>query len=141
MNSITKDMQDITRLHTGYRLSYMEPLGLRGCHANYIIALCAEPGISQEQLARRLYANKSNIARQIAFLEESGYVRRESDETDKRVMRVYPTEKALEILPLISEKEEEWEKFVTEDLTSGEIETARAILKKIKQCAEEFAEK
>ena len=140
MNSITKTLHDIARCQMRYRADYMEQFGLKGCHANYIMALCEDPGISQEQLTRRLYANKSNIARQIAFLEENGYVRRENDIGDKRILHVYPTEKALELLPLIQMKQEKWDHFVTKDLTDEEIEQARMILKKIKLRADAFME-
>lgn len=141
MNSITKAMHDIARCQMRYRADYMEQFGLKGCHANYIMALCEEPGISQEQLTKRLYANKSNIARQIAVLEENGYVRRENDAADKRILRVYPTEKALELLPLVQTRQDEWDNFVTKDLTAGEIALAREILQKMKHQAEALIEK
>ena len=141
MNSITKAMYDVARCQMRHRADYMEQFGLKGCHANYIMALCEDPGISQEQLAKRLYANKSNIARQIAALEENGYVYRENDAADKRTLHVYPTEKALELLPLIREKQDEWDSFVTKDLTKEEIIQAHDILKKMKCQADIFLER
>lgn len=141
MNTITKAMHDIARCQMRHRADYMEQFGLKGCHANYITVLCEEPGISQEQLAKRIYANKSNIARQIAVLEENGYVCRENDTADKRTLHVYPTEKALELLPLIQKKQDEWDNFVTKDLTEEEISHARTILQKMKTQADLFLER
>ena len=141
MNSITKSMSDIIRCQMRHRADYMEQFGLKGCHANYILALCEEPGISQEQLAKRIYANKSNIARQIAVLEENGYVYRENDAADKRTLHVYPTERALGLLPLIREKQDEWDNFVTKDLTEEEIAQACAVLQKVKTQADVFLER
>ncbi len=141
MRAITNDMYDIMRCRAQYRASYMEQFGLKGCHANYIIALCEEPGSSQEQLARRIYADKSNIARQVAALEEHGYARREVDAEDKRVQHVYPTEKAKELLPLILEKQNCWDDFVIKELTDEELAQAGAVLKKMKQQADKFREK
>ncbi len=140
MNRITRDMHDIARCQMRYRSDYMERFGLKGCHANYLLALCEEPGISQEQLTRRIYANKSNIARQIAVLEEGGYVRRENDPEDKRILRVYPTEKALALLPLIREKQEEWDLFLTEGLSKEELGLAEELLRKLKERADAFVE-
>lgn len=140
MDAILQDMHAVMRCQAQYRQSYMEQFGLKSCHAHYLMALCAEPGISQEQLARRIYANKSNVARQLAALEESGYVRRDSDGADKRVLRVYPTQKARELLPLILEKQARWEHFVTEPLSETELEQAAAILAKLKSRAEAFLE-
>lgn len=141
MNLIVKTMHDIDRCQMRHKSDYMGQFDLKGFHANYIAALCEEPGISQEQLTKRLYANKSNIARQIAVLEENGYVRRENDAADKRLLHVYPTEKALELLPLIREKQDEWDNFVTKDLTAEEIAQARLILQKIKRQADAFTER
>ena len=140
MDTILQDMHAIMRCQAQYRQSYMEQFGLKGCHAHYLMALCAEPGISQEQLTRRIYANKSNVARQLAVLEEAGYVRRESDGADKRVLRVYPTQKALDLLPLILEKQALWARFVTEALSEAELEQAAAILGKMKRRADTFLE-
>lgn len=141
MNSVTKAIHDIARCQMRHRAGYMEQFGLKGCHASYLMALCEEPGISQEQLARRLYANKSNIARQLAVLEENGYVRRETDAADKRIQRVYPAEKALALLPLIQEKQAEWDSFITNDLTKEELDLARMVLRKMKQKADAFTER
>lgn len=140
MDTILQDMHAIMRCQAQYRQSYMEQFGLKGCHAHYLMALCAEPGISQEQLTRRIYANKSNVARQLAVLEEAGYVRRESDGADKRVLRVYPTQKAQDLLPLILEKQALWARFVTEALSEAELEQAAAILGKMKRRADTFLE-
>ena len=141
MQEITDAMHDIMRCRAQYRTGYMEQFGLKGCHANYILALCEEPGSSQEQLARRIYADKSNIARQIAVLEENGYAHRQVDAEDKRVQRVYPTEKAQELLPLIREKQELWDNFITSCLTAEELTQANAVLRKMKRRADIFRER
>jgi DNA-binding MarR family transcriptional regulator len=42
------------------------------------------------------------VARNLNTLEESGYIRRETSKNDKRVMLVYPTEKAFEVMAEIN---------------------------------------
>ncbi len=138
MNGIIKTIHDIDRCQMRYKAGYMEGLGLKGFHAGYITEICEEPGISQDQLAKRLYADKSNIARQAAFLEENGYVRRENDSADKRILRLYPTERALSLLPEILKKQTEWDSFVTSELTEDDIYAVSEILKKIKCRADAF---
>ncbi len=76
--------------------------GVSGHHHTYIRAVCERPGISQEALARSNYINKSNVGRNLATLEEAGYVRRETSPSDKRCTLVYPTEKAYELLASIN---------------------------------------
>ena len=51
-------------------------------------------GISQEKLAKMIYINKSNVTRNLAVLEKNGYIERRPAENDKRVMLVFPTQKA-----------------------------------------------
>ena len=93
-----------------------------------LLEICACPGISQEQLARRIYINKSNVARQLAILEENGYVTRRPGEEDRRVMRVYPTEKAQAALPRIQEIMGNWEEAVAMGLTAAEREKLSDLL-------------
>ena len=45
--------------------------GLKGSQYAYILTLCRRPGISQEQLSRHIYINKSNVTRHLAQLEKT----------------------------------------------------------------------
>ena len=103
MSQIIKDMTEITRCGVDYRTEKLAPLGLKACHASYLLEICDEPGISQDNLAQRICINKSNVARQVAILEENGFVSRQPCTADKRVMKLYPTEKTLEMLPQIQQ--------------------------------------
>ena len=72
------------------------------------MGICDCPGISQEQLARRIYQNKSSVARQLAVLEEAGFVRRVCCDSDRRVTELYPTEQAEAALPEIRQVLGQW---------------------------------
>ena len=128
MYTITTHMNNLIRCMNQYRTELLAPMALKSCHASYLLEICACPGISQEQLSRRIYANKSNVARQLAVLEESGYVCRLPGEEDRRVMRVYPTEKAQAALPRIQEIMGNWEEAVAVGLTEAEREKLSALL-------------
>ena len=69
MSQIIRDITEIARCGAQYRADLLAPLGLKGCHASYLTEICAQPGISQDQLAKRICINKSNVARQAATLE------------------------------------------------------------------------
>ena len=126
--TITTHMNNLIRCMNQYRTELLAPMALKSCHASYLLEICACPGISQEQLARRIYINKSNVARQLAILEENGYVTRRPGEEDRRVMRVYPTEKAQAALPRIQEIMGNWEEAVAVGLTEAEREKLSALL-------------
>lgn len=132
MAQISRDINTIDRALRLRRRAYMESLGLKGVYARYFMEIVRNPGISQDKLSQRLYYDKSNVARQVAFLEEKGYVRRESDKQDKRVLRLYPTQKLLEILPGLEAVTESWEQALLQDLTEAEQQTFAKLLTKVR---------
>lgn len=110
-----------------YRDHELEGTGLAGCHTPYLLTLYNHPGISQEELAQHLHVNKSSVARQLSALEAAGYVRRESSPEDKRILLVFPTEKALELRPRLRTILRGWSEYLTDDFTDEE----RALLSKL----------
>jgi len=103
-----------------YRNGKLEQEGLNGYQHTYILKICQNPGISQEQLAKMIYINKSNVTRQLALLEQNNFITRISSEKDKRVMQVYPTPKALAIYPKVYNLSSEWNDYLLEDFTEEE---------------------
>ena len=140
MTQIIRDMLEISRCGVQYRSDNLTQFGLKSIHASYLMEICANPGISQDRLARIICINKSNVARQVAVLEEDGFVRRVPSEADKRVMELYPTEKTLDLLPQISDILLRWEKCITQDLTEEEKETLSSLLRKMSSRASRYME-
>ena len=140
MSQIIRNITEITRCGVQYRTETLAPLELKACHASYLREICAEPGISQDQLAARICINKSNVARQLAILEEEGFVERKSCTEDKRAMRVYPTDKALEVLPQINSILVRWEEYLTQDLSEKEKILLTQMLCKMKLHAADWME-
>ncbi|MGG5370827.1 MarR family winged helix-turn-helix transcriptional regulator [Enterococcus sp. AZ196] len=95
MDSFVKMINRIAQLSALYREKEFKKLGLGEMHHAYILSVCADPGISQEQLACKIFINKSNVARQLAQLEQKGFITRQSDQNDARRLRIFPTEKSL----------------------------------------------
>ena len=140
MTQIIRDMLEISRCGVQYRSDNLAQFGLKSIHASYLTEICANPGISQDRLARIICINKSNVARQVAVLEEDGFVNRVPSAADKRVMELYPTEKTLEILPQINEILMRWENCITHDLTEEEKELLSALLRKMSSRASGYME-
>lgn len=140
MSQLVKDITEVTRCGAQYRTDQLAPMGLKACHASYLQEICTDPGISQDKLAKRICINKSNVARQIAVLEEDGFVRRTPSATDKRIMELYPTEKTLELLPQIQKILSHWEFWLTQDLTEEEVSVVAEALVKMKAQAAKYME-
>ena len=127
MDSLMKYISRIHRCSGRFRGDKIE--GLNGRQHTYIFHVCKRPGISQDQLARHICVNKSNITRQLGALEQAGFVRRESDPDDRRVLRVYPTEKA-----------EEWNRLLLEELNPEEQACLLTLLSRVTRKAIAAAE-
>ena len=138
MSQIIRDITEIARCGAQYKADRLAPMGLKGCHASYLTEICAHPGISQDQLAKRICINKSNVARQAATLEEEGFLTRIPSPTDKRIMELHPTQKTLDLLPEISSVLKEWETCITGDLTPEELDLMAALVAKMKSRATDY---
>ncbi len=135
MSQIIEALTEIVRCTTQYRVDSLCPYGLKGCHASYLTEICKNPGMSQDQLAQRIFVNKSNVARQSAFLEENGFILRKPSPTDKRVTELYPTDKTLELLPKITTVLDCCEEYLTADMSHEEVEATERVLNRMKEKA------
>ena len=132
MSEIIRDITEIARCGVQFRSDRLAPLGLKSIHASYLTVICANPGISQDGLARSIFINKSNVARQAAALEELGFIERRPSVADKRVVELYPTQKTLEVMPQIREVLKCWEGYIAQDFTQEELELISVLLKRMK---------
>ena len=140
MSEIIRNVTEIVRCTSQYRAEHLAPMGLKACHASYLTEICANPGISQDQLASRICINKSNVARQAAILEEDGFITRTPSATDKRIMQLFPTQKTLDLLPQISKILVNLELYLTADLTEEEKELLENLLSRMLAKASDWME-
>ena len=141
MTHILRQINTISRCAGLFRAERLENGELGSCHHSYIIAICRNPGITAEELSRRLCVNKSNVARNLSYLEDKGYVRREQSQEDKRAFLCYPTEKMLRVLPRVREIIAEWNSLLTSELDEEELSAFASTLDKIALRARECVEK
>ena len=140
MNGIMKYINRIHRTGGVVYSSKLKDYGIAHCQHPYIILICREPGIVQEKISREICVNKSNVTRQLATLEEKGLITRQQDMEDRRVWRVYPTEKMQELLPCVRSVMREWNEYLLEELSEEERETLVQLLEKGTKRANEAAQ-
>ena len=138
MHPFMRQINIISRCATMYRDRALSDTGLAGCHTPYILALYRIPGCTQEELARDLNVNKSSVARQLAVLEERGFIRREPSPEDRRSLLVFPTEKALSLQPRILQVLREWNAYLTQELTAQEQEILSGLICRVADRAEAY---
>lgn len=141
MASFLKNITLISHSATLFRDGKLKSYGLTGYQAKYILAVCKDEGISQDGLAKNLFVNKSNVTRQMSALEELGFVERRQSEEDKRVVRLYPTARAKELMPVIQSVNAEWRAVVCRGLSESEKQELAVLVEKLVVNAQEYMER
>ncbi len=131
MAGIMKNLNVTARCSTAYRDDRLAPYGLGDAQFAYFLRICREPGITQERLSRELCIHKSNVARQVAVLEEKGLVERRGEESDRRVRRLYPTERALLLFPSVRAELRAWSQYLIGGLTEEENAQLSLLMEKL----------
>ena len=122
------------------RSQKLKPLGICGGQVPYLLRLCREPGLTQEEIAEALYVNKSTAARQVNSLERAGFVERRVSAED-RCMRVYPTDRALAALPQLRETVQEWNEYLLDGFTESERATLLQMMERVAGRAQAYIQR
>lgn len=109
-------------------ISYSECIFLSNLYDN--------EGINQEELSSLLFIDKTITAKSIKSLSQKGFLIRKQYETDKRVKRLYLTDKARDCKEEIFSSLEKWKNFIT---TGMDIKTKNTILGGLQLMAERAA--
>lgn len=107
-----------------------------GCgQHSFLLVLYDNNGISQDTLSDILNIDKGTTAKAVKKLEDEGYVYREVDPDDKRAYRLYCTEKALNLKPVLFEVLRSYNDMLTANFTEEEKELTLKLLKKMSENA------
>ena len=135
MSSLNRSLGAIQRAGALFRAKYLAGTGIGAGDHTYLFYLCRNGGVSQETLARELFVDKSQVTRHVAHLEKEGFVRRDVSPHDGRVLLVYPTDKAMEILPLLRAMGAAWRDVLTADFSDAERAAFEDLLSRASQNA------
>ena len=138
MAKFMKMLNNISRSQAIYRQNKISATDLQTSHYAFALAICHNPGRSQEELAKELCLNKSTVARALTYLEEKGYVIRKALPNDKRQFSVYPTEKMLVVLPEIKKASIDWMALLSEGIAEDELEIFHSVLSRMQDRAREI---
>jgi DNA-binding MarR family transcriptional regulator len=98
----------------------MAPLGMGAGRFRYLFILYIDEGLTQQEIAFWLQADKAAVARTLAQMERQGYVRRCNDRADKRLTRVFLTKKSEALRPALEAAVERIIGRLTADLPAEE---------------------
>jgi len=140
MAKFMKMLNNISRSQAIYRHDKISAKDLQGSHYAFTLAICREPGRSQEELAMELCVNKSTVARNLNYLEEKGYILRKPSPNDKRQLSVFPTEKLLKIIPEIREVSGKWRSLLSDGISEDELAVFDSVLERMEAKARRILE-
>jgi DNA-binding MarR family transcriptional regulator len=86
----------------------LEPYKLKGPMFAFLLTLSPWDGCSQESLARHLNLSKATATRAIRGLEKEKYVFRTRDGDDRRIYRVFLSDKGKQMIPIIHSALKQW---------------------------------
>ncbi|MCY7834734.1 MarR family winged helix-turn-helix transcriptional regulator [Bacillus haynesii] len=110
----------------------------------YLVRICENPGIIQEKLAEMIKVDRTTAARAIKKLEMKGFIERRDDEHNKKIKKLFPTEKGNEVFPFIKRENDYSNCGALEGFSEGEAETIFNLLQRVRKNVEkdwEFVKK
>lgn len=113
-----------------YMHKMIEDHDLRGCHPPALYIIYKNPGLSQDDVAKKLKFHKGAVAKVIKMMLQSGFIKREEDPDDKRKYRLFLTEKGENAIPLLMEGQRKYEETLTKDMTDEQKRVFIALMEK-----------
>lgn len=101
----------------------------------FLLRIHENEGISMYDLARLGHFDKGTVTKGIQKLEEQDYIRSEADPADRRIRRLYTTEKAMPVISELQWCRKTWNDVITEGLTPEEMDLAEHLLQKMAENA------
>ncbi|SDX99926.1 DNA-binding transcriptional regulator, MarR family [Evansella caseinilytica] len=110
----------------------------------YLVRICENPGIIQEKLAEMIKVDRTTTARAIKKLEIKGLVERRDDDHNKKIKKLFPTEKGKKVFPFIKRENDHSNRVALAGFSEKEVETIFHLLQRVRKNVEvdwEFVKK
>ncbi len=117
-----KTLTMISKYNRLYMDEKLKPYGLCSANYIYIMRISNFPGSSQMELKEIIGVDASNVSRTVEFLKREGYIITEKSDNDKRMYKIYPTEKCHEMKGIVLGIKNEWEEKVFKNFSSKDKE-------------------
>ncbi|MGQ3478141.1 MarR family winged helix-turn-helix transcriptional regulator [Paenibacillus sp. TY11] len=110
----------------------------------YLVRICENPGIIQEKLAEMIKVDRTTAARAIKKLEINGFVEKREDKQNKKIKKLFPTEKGSNVYPFIKRENDYSNIVALEGFSEREVETIFNLIQRVRKNIEkdwEFVKK
>lgn len=96
-SSIFREIDNLSRHINGIYEKIFKKYGLQRGQFVFITRIVENQNINLKQLARNVRVDKTTVTKAIQKLEDSGYIIKQTDHIDNRVIHLFPTEKCIHI--------------------------------------------
>lgn len=123
-----------------YKNIHLKDVDITASEQPFLSALFYKDGVSQDLLSKYLYIDKASTARAIQSLIKKGLVKKIKDEEDKRINRIFLTDKGYSCKDKVFSVLDNWGDILTKDMTADEKGIAYAYLERMVKNIENYIE-
>ncbi|MEH7123691.1 MarR family transcriptional regulator [Bacillus sp. JJ1532] len=99
----------------------------------YLVRICENPGIIQEKVAEMIKVDRTTAARAIKKLEMNGFIEKKDDEHNKKIKKLFPTEKGKNVYPFIKKEHDHSNSVALTGFSEREAETIFNLLQRVRK--------
>lgn len=99
----------------------------------YLVRICENPGIILEKLAEMIKVDRTTASRAVKKLDMNGFIEKKGDQHNKKIKRLYPTEKGQSVYPFIIRENDHSNKVALDGFSEEEAERALQLLQKVRK--------
>ncbi|ULT59293.1 MarR family transcriptional regulator [Neobacillus drentensis] len=99
----------------------------------YLVRICENPGIIQEKVAEMIKVDRTTAARAIKKLEMNGFIEKKDDANNKKIKKLFPTEKGKNVYPFIRRENDYSNHVALAGLSETEVETIFNLLQRVRE--------
>lgn len=98
----------------------------------YLVRICENPGVIQEKLSEMIKVDRTTASRAIKKLEMNGFIEKKEDEHNKKIKKLFPTEKGENVYPFIKRENDYSNAVALEGFSEKEVETIFKLLQRVR---------
>lgn len=99
----------------------------------YLVRIFENPGIIQDKLAEMIKVDRTTAARAIKKLEMQGFIEKRDDDINKKIKKLFPTEKGKNVYPFLKREGDYSNKVALNGFSPEETETIFQLLQRVRK--------
>jgi DNA-binding MarR family transcriptional regulator len=116
----------------GRLAALLKPLGITPIQTLVLDAIAGEDGPSASEIGKRLLLDNATISGVLDRLADGGWIVKQADERDRRALRIFPSDKALDLNNQVIEARDEANDQILAELTLEEKVLLKRLLRDIR---------